>query len=155
MLRHLIESNLALLAQGRDLLSTLDDRAYSSPIGAQMRHTLEFYECYLAGIPYNSIDYDARRRDRSIENSRANALNKISQLSLSLAQCPVTDSAIQVRMDEASTTSSIGRELQALVSHTIHHFAIIALTLRMQNVPVHPNLGVATSTLRYQQQQAA
>lgn len=163
MLRHLIETNLALLAQGRHLLASIDDEAYSSRlyilfsnnIGAQMRHILEFYECFLQGLPRNDIDYDARRRDTNIETSRSAALHKIDQLTHSLAQCNPGDGHVRVHMDGATTTSSVHRELLALVSHTIHHYALIAVALRLQGLPVDPQFGVAPSTLRYQQQQAA
>jgi hypothetical protein len=46
--------------------------------------------------------------------------------------------------------SSIGRELQALSSHTIHHFALIAITLRLHGFDVDQDFGMSPSTLRYQ-----
>jgi len=39
--------------------------------------------------------------------------------------------------------------LQALSSHTIHHFALIAVTLRLHGIQVDPNFGMSPSTLRY------
>jgi hypothetical protein len=45
--------------------------------------------------------------------------------------------------------SSISRELQVLSSHTIHHFALIAMTLRMHGVELDAEFGMAPSTLRY------
>src|SRR5437588_542470 len=45
--------------------------------------------------------------------------------------------------------SSISRELQALSSHTVHHFALIAMTLRMHGVETDADFGMAPSTLRY------
>ena len=50
--------------------------------------------------------------------------------------------------------SSVGRELQVLSSHTIHHFALMAMTLRVLGVPVDPDFGMAPSTLRYLDTQA-
>jgi hypothetical protein len=47
--------------------------------------------------------------------------------------------------------SSVGRELQVLSSHTIHHFALIAFTLRVLGIEVDRNFGMAPSTLRYEQ----
>ena len=54
---------------------------------------------------------------------------------------------------EESTVSpsTIERELKFLVSHTVHHYAIIALQLRHQGVEPGPEFGVAPSTLRYEQ----
>ena len=64
------------------------------------------------------------------------------------------DTELAVRMENAETdvwlASSIGRELQALSSHTIHHFALIAVTLRLHGIVVDPDFGMSPSTLRYQ-----
>ena len=49
----------------------------------------------------------------------------------------------------AAAPSSLARELQFLTSHTIHHFAVIALILRAMDVEVDREFGVAPSTLRY------
>jgi hypothetical protein len=46
--------------------------------------------------------------------------------------------------------STISRELQALSSHTIHHFALIAVILRLHGIFLDPEFGVSPSTLRYQ-----
>jgi hypothetical protein len=46
--------------------------------------------------------------------------------------------------------SSVRRELQALSSHTIHHFALMAVTLRAHGLEVDPAFGMSPSTLRYQ-----
>jgi hypothetical protein len=44
--------------------------------------------------------------------------------------------------------SSVTRELQALLSHTVHHYALIALMLQLNGFEVPEELGVAPSTLR-------
>jgi hypothetical protein len=53
------------------------------------------------------------------------------------------------RIDDSFMTSSVSREMQALSSHTIHHFALIAVTLKALGVNVDCNFGVAPSTLRH------
>jgi hypothetical protein len=45
--------------------------------------------------------------------------------------------------------STVTRELQVLSSHTVHHFALIALTLRAHGVQIEPDFGTTPSTLRY------
>jgi hypothetical protein len=47
--------------------------------------------------------------------------------------------------------TSVGRELQFLVSHTVHHYAVIAAMLRPQGVEPGADFGVAPSTLVYEQ----
>jgi hypothetical protein len=51
--------------------------------------------------------------------------------------------------------SSISRGLQVLSSHTIHHFALIAMTLRAHGIEMDPEFGTAPSTLRVLSTKAA
>src|SRR2546428_3722278 len=77
----LIDSNIRWLRQALSLLNRLDDVTYStSPngfaphrAGGHLRHIVEFYQCFLKGVETLHIDYDARPRDESIEQSRAAA----------------------------------------------------------------------------------
>jgi hypothetical protein len=169
---HLTEANLALLEQGRRLLASIDDDIYtkrlsllfSNRIGAQMRHILEFYECFLDGLPLAHVDYDARRRDELLETSRATAIGRIESIADRLASSSVTgeDGLLWVRMEDtpaelagdAFLTSSVTRELQVLKSQTIHHFALIAVALRVQGLTADEGFGVAPSTLRHQMRAA-
>jgi hypothetical protein len=168
----LIETNICWLRQARELLCGITDAAYTaSPAqlaphraGGHMRHILEFYECFLGGLEWSHIDYDARRRDPEIESCRQAAIARIDELIAALRAEPLllTDAVIWTRMEDAEQqniaesflTSSIGRELQTLSSHTIHHFALIAITLRLLGQTVPPDFGMAPSTLRYQRAQA-
>ena len=67
------------------------------------------------------------------------------------------EAIVWVRMEDATAglvreqfmESSISRELQVLSSHTIHHFALIAMTLRLHGIEMDPDFGMAPSTLRY------
>lgn len=49
--------------------------------------------------------------------------------------------------------STLERELQFLASHTVHHYALIALTLRAQGVTVGTDFGMAPSTLRHSERE--
>ena len=169
----LIELNLTWLRQALELLETVGSERYTQPppgfephkAGAHLRHVLEFYECFLDGLESGHIDYDARRRDESVERSRAAAAGRIRCVMNRLESAPQLrgDAIIWVRMEDADslsvgdpfTTSSIGRELQVLSSHTIHHFALIAMTLRAHGMNLPEDFGVAPSTLRYRASQAA
>jgi hypothetical protein len=60
---------------------------------------------------------------------------------------------LRVRADEPGlapgdgfVTSSLARELRSVASHTVHHFALVALQLRLAGVAVDPRFGVAPST---------
>jgi hypothetical protein len=61
-----------------------------------------------------------------------------------------------VRQDAACWgRSSAERELQFLLSHTVHHYALIALMLRTQGYEPGAEFGVAPSTLAYWKEAAA
>jgi len=157
-----LDGNRSLLAQGIDLLELLDDALYSNPrgawapVGAQYRHVLEHYQSFLEGAPARRVDYDARARDARLERSRAFALDATRDVLAALACIdPDEDPALQVQMDCGSgecgdwRASSVGRELQFLCSHTVHHFALIKLLLDGTGVELAPEFGVAPSTLAY------
>jgi hypothetical protein len=163
----LIEMNVRWLRQALRLVEALDDGAYSTPpralapyrAGAHLRHILEFYSCFLEGLESSHIDYDARRRDEAVEYSREAALAAIRSIirALETSRDLRQQRIIWVRMEDAEANaipdsymeSSVSRELQVLSSHTIHHFALIAITLRMHGVELDSDFGMAPSTLRY------
>jgi len=168
----LIEANLHSLRQALTLLELMNDSAYrdaptslpNHKIGAHFRHILEFYECFLDGMETDYIDYDARRRDHVLQTSRTEAMARIRAIMLRLENSPalLSDHVVWVRMEDSAIggidpclTSSPGRELQVLASHTIHHFALIAITLTAHGLEAPPDFGMAPSTLRYLSNQSA
>ncbi|MFT5288053.1 MAG: hypothetical protein ACI8QS_000085 [Planctomycetota bacterium] len=52
-------------------------------------------------------------------------------------------------VDSAWTRSSLGCELLFVLSDTIHHYALMAMSVRHSSVEPGPQSGVAPSTLRY------
>jgi hypothetical protein len=163
----LIATNIRWLRQALRLLERIDDSVYSTTapgfaphrVGAHMRHILEFYQCFLDGMDWSHIDYDSRRRDESIERCRHTASAAIRSIIHALDNCPEVreERIVWVRMEDAGTIgvrdcfmeSSLSRELQALSSHTVHHFALIAMALRAHGVQMDSDFGMAPSTLRY------
>ena len=114
------------------------------------------YLSFIVGLGSGIIDYEAREREKVFEIDRQAALaatEAICQHLLDLTESPCAKSLrICCNSDRGTlrATSSITRELDFLLSHTIHHYAIIAMLCRLQNVEVEPDFGVAPSTLRYQ-----
>jgi len=163
----LIETNVHWLQQALRLLDRVDDNSYStSPAGmsphrpgGHLRHVIEFFQAFLDGLHSGVIDYDARRRDPEIERSRIAAAAAIRRVvrALETTQALRLEANVWVRLEDASARnvsdslmhSSISRELQVLSSHTIHHFALMAMTLRLHGVEMDPAFGMAPSTLRY------
>ena len=155
----LLAANLQVLQQGADLLRHIDDEQYtltarplfSYGVGSHLRHCLDFYQSFLAGIAQGRVDYDARERDERTAQARDFALARLARLTMSLPECLAdTPVALRVRQDGLPwAVSSVERELQFLLSHTVHHFALIALILRLQGVEPGPEFGVAPATLEY------
>jgi uncharacterized damage-inducible protein DinB len=162
----LIQANLHLLEQSRELLTRLDAETYvktspvflNSAIGGHMRHCLEHYQSLISGLPEGRINYDHRARDPMVETEPQAAQNRIIELTNQLAELISSDlpEEVTVLMDHGAESSdgiwqksTLGRELQFLISHTIHHFALMAGLCRLHGVSISKEFGVAPSTLRH------
>jgi uncharacterized damage-inducible protein DinB len=161
-------ANVHYLEQGVDLIRRLNDETYSnspeSPypggVGAQFRHCLDFYDCFLRGLESGQIDYGRRERDTRVENDRHHAIARFQEVSEQLAALSAEhlERPVRVKAEDAARgapewgCSSPARELQFLVSHTIHHYALVAVLLKAQACEIgqeFPDFGVAPSTLSY------
>ena len=162
----LIQANIQLLDQSRELLQRLDTTTYiktspiflNSAIGGHMRHCLEHYQSLLSGIPDGRINYDHRARDPQVEADPQAAQARMMEITNQLAGLDADQlpKMITVLMDHGADSSggiwqssSLGREFQFLISHTIHHFALIAGLCRLHGVNICKDFGVAPSTLRH------
>jgi hypothetical protein len=128
-----------------------------APVGAQYRHVLEHYEAFLRGVPDGRVNYDERPRDQMIEASRSRALAATQECLAALERLSGgSDGPLMVQMDVGGgpeapdwRASSVGRELQFLLSHTVHHYALIKLLLADAGPCLDTEFGVAPSTLSY------
>jgi len=162
----LIHANLSLLDQVLELLERLEPETYvktspifgNSAIGGHVRHSLEHYESLLTGLPEGRVNYDRRARNPIIETQPAAAIASTQNLKTKLSALGVADQPQEIRVlmdhdagspNEEWQHSSTCRELQFLISHTIHHYAIIAGLCRLHGVAVRESFGVAPSTLRH------
>jgi uncharacterized damage-inducible protein DinB len=169
----IIHDNILFLRQGIDLLGQIDDDMYlkavapyaASGVGKHIRHNLDHYEMFLAGLPAGDIDYDGRQRDPQIETDRRYAIQKMLSIisRLEKLEAKNLNRSVSVKMNEGRETqeassrsqSTVWRELQFLVSHTVHHYALIAMILKLHGFDCSKDFGVAPSTLKYQQSQTA
>jgi len=166
-----ITNNVGALLQGIDLLERIDDELYSatelavcsSAVGGHIRHIVDYYGLMLSGVPEGRIDYDLRDRDPMVETDRRTGIARLRGLverlqGFDVAGAPTT---VEVKVDlpegqeAAWSRSSLERELQFSLSHTVHHFALIATILRLNGCEPGPDFGVATSTLRYMKERGA
>jgi len=156
-----ISENIEALRQGEKLLRCISDAAYTLPaqtvfdstIGAHFRHNLDHYACFLNGLDSGCIDYAARQRDLRLEQDRRYAMVEFSRVRKHLQSLeegldgPCLLIGSDVGPDQVST--SIKRELEFLLSHTIHHYAIVAIICQLLGIVVEDDFGVAPSTLRH------
>lgn len=167
----LVKDNIHFLEQGIDLLQEIsneqyvysDSPYYRSGVGEHMRHVLDHY-LSLVNQTDSKVDYDARDRDKRIETDKSYAGSMarsiINQLEDYLNGDRSLEKQLRIRSNEGEsdadspwTTSSVKRELQFLISHTVHHYALIAVILRTQGYHPPEEFGIAPSTLAYRRRQ--
>ena len=161
----LIQQNIGVLKQGLEVLSELDDQIYPKVrhpfsehgIGSHFRHCLDFYHAFLNGVELGWIDYDNRQRDEQIGKDRLTAAQKMMEAIEALERVSWLHehTSLMVRLEDAGnagepaswSSSTVMRELQALLSHTVHHFALIGVMLQLNGFEIPQEFGVASSTL--------
>lgn len=173
-----VAQNVAQLAAAADVLGRTsaedvvakDARLFPhGSVGMHLRHILGYYECLLAatlrsGAAVPSVDYDAREREPLLETDRRALLGRIDMLQAGLhqlAQEPgVAGRRVLVRdngrgLADDAFPSSVARELAFLLSHTVHHFAVAGMILRLRGLELPEGFGVAPSTLAHWRKEAA
>jgi hypothetical protein len=168
----IIEDNISVLKQGVELIEQLGSGLYAdarppfvnSGVGSHFRHCIDFYNRFLASLETGRINYLLRKRDKRVEINPALAVFEIEAIIDRLGGLSPADlqRSVHVILEDSSapfdasawSCSSMMRELQSLLSHTIHHYAIIALALRLQGFEPSAEFGVAPSTLAYWKQTA-
>lgn len=163
--------NVEHLEQALDLLDSLNDDMYTSVaapnhescVGDHLRHCLDHYTSFLVGYDAGEVDYDARERDQHIAANRAAAKGTIQVLIQRLNSLPPGDKPLRVKMDcpknsddpDSWSLSSVRRELQYLLAHSVHHYALMAVLLGFGGFATNARFGVAASTLRHRGQRLA
>lgn len=157
----LVEGCLACVQQCDQLLLGISDEVFAarpgsdSSIGAHMRHIIDRYQCFFNGLESGCIDYDDRRRGTRVETEVSIAAGAIAEAQGRFRQLRSGPSREKIVISElvhydgepTRATSTLDRELMGLITHSIHHLAIIALLARASDHPVPPNLGKAPSTI--------
>jgi hypothetical protein len=153
------DANVRVLRDGADLLSEIDDAVFRAAVGPQLRHCLDFYGAFLRGLEVRRIDYDTRERDPLVESSRRIARRRYGEVIAALARIAPAEGAAEVEVrSEADALapgepewcrSSVRRELQFLLSHTVHHHALVKEMLRARGRAVGAAFGVAPSTVAH------
>ncbi|MEN8862705.1 MAG: DinB family protein [Lentimonas sp.] len=153
-----------LVVLSADTYRAASSGPFTSSVGMHLRHNLDHFEAFFQGLSKGQIDYESRGRNTMIEELpevATVALQKtVKQLDTLRSQ--EVDEVLQVREESEVGTverfwleSSIGRELQFLLGHTVHHNALIGMIMRGHGIDLPASFGVAPSTQRHEQGQPA
>jgi uncharacterized damage-inducible protein DinB len=153
-----------LLDEMEALLIGLDAETYSGrfapgisgSIGEHVRHCLDHLAALLTVDPAATLSYDRRRRGTAVETDASAAIRQIAEHRRVLGTWgrrsldePIRVSSLIAASGESVTGwSTLGRELAFVMSHTIHHQALIAVLLAIRGLGVPDRLGYAPSTPR-------
>lgn len=135
------------------LIQTLEKETYAKS-GAHFRHNIDFAENFLKGLEAGKIDFASRERDERIEQEPELAIRRIETIIRRLKELSpaVLEINIAVKSEIDDTLchfSSVSRELEFLLSHTVHHHALIAEKLKSLGIETALEFGVAPSTLKF------
>jgi hypothetical protein len=160
----LVERLIDELIRAADLIQKIDKETFvksangTGSVGGHFRHNLDFATSILNGISEGKIDYERRGRDVKVETDRQYAVEKYIEVIRRVIGVSPDDlnKAVLVRSEINETCwhrSSISRELEFVLSHTVHHHALISEKLAFFGIETSPDFGVAPSTLKYWEQQ--
>lgn len=151
-----------LLEQMRSMIERMEDDAYAAPapgrssggVGGHVRHCLDHVGALIGATRSGIVEYDRRHRGTDVETCRAAAVHRACEL---LQQLTVLDDSmldepllVETQIDPSGTTiltrSTVCREVAFVISHTIHHNAIVAQLLAGRDVTLDARFGVAPAT---------
>lgn len=164
----LIDENRQALAQLLELVSGLNADQYQRCLGVQRQHTvgkhvrhiLDHYQSLMRALETGTgLNYENRQRDRALEIDPNRACTNLRAVYRFLGQLEGEEYSSVLSLDHVTDerrfdlTSSLGRELVFLASHTVHHMAIIGLLTEQLGVSPAKDFGVHPSTLRHWQKE--
>ncbi len=161
ILKHLLADTRATLEELLVLIEnpTVDGDFFRLAIGPHARHVLDHYDALFAAISPEGgtdiVNYDNRARDTRTEQDRPFAALRLRKTIMALEQLGNTETARPLTVicsttpdrPAAPVPSTLGRELQFLQSHCIHHLAVIAARADASGIPLSADFGKAPATI--------
>jgi uncharacterized damage-inducible protein DinB len=140
-------------------LSALDQQLFATPctqlsdatVGQHVRHIIELFQCLLDGYEQGLVNYEKRKRNKTIETDYQFALQLLDELTQAVDRA---DKPLMMEATYAAATMTISsnyyRELAYNLEHTVHHMALIRIGIReLSDVTLSGTFGVASSTIQY------
>ena len=134
-----------------------------SSVGGHVRHWLDHVAALVASIETGTLNYDHRQRGTPVETERSAALAAIARLAADLRDLMTAQLDQSVEVEILLTAdgspqmfgSTVGRELAYVVSHSVHHNAIIGAMVQTLGGRVPPRFGYAPSTIAHARRSVA
>ena len=153
-----------LLNEIESLIGDLSEQTYcarfdahvSGSIGEHVRHCLDHVAALLTADRLAPLSYDRRCRGTAVETDPGEALIQIAGLKSACAAWSTRSLDDPIRVvslisssgETVTGWSTLARELAFVVSHTIHHQAIIGVLLAVHGHAVPQRFGHSPSTPR-------
>lgn len=133
------------------------EQFFNANIGGHVRHCLDHVRALTDGLETGDVDYDHRERGTHIETNVDSARLEIARLARCIEQLSGIESAQAITVtvkptrdgEPVTVQSTLGRELSFVLSHTIHHNAIVRSMAFAIGVGVPQTFGYAPSTLAH------
>lgn len=171
----IVKDNITCLKQGEELIALMSADQYSKKVslcfnssaGEHFRHIIDHYDSLIDGTgdvqgDVLRIDYDSRRRDREVELDPEAGIARLERICSFLEKLDIeADIGLDIKMDTGSdikdqwAPSTLLRELQFLLSHTVHHYALIATINAINGIAMPEEFGIAPSTLAHRRKLSA
>ena len=129
----------------------------NNTIGQHVRHIIELFQCLENGYPDSSVNYENRKRDKTIETDKELALRLLQDIYSQLDR-PDKPLVLHASYDDHSSTpiaipTNYYREIAYNLEHTIHHMALIRVGIaEVSEIRLPENFGVASSTVKHRKQ---
>ena len=158
-----VAAHIELLQQAQYYLSLVSPADYQqsqpqlslSSSGSHMRHLLDHYQALATGLASGVVDYDQRNRTCRSQFDPAAANQRAIELIAWLTQLQPQqlNQTLSVQMalgnEPQQASSTLARELLFVSSHSTHHFAMIAISAKLQHYQLPEHFGLASATVSY------
>ncbi|MEM1107304.1 MAG: DinB family protein [Planctomycetota bacterium] len=132
---------------------------YSGSLGGHVRHCLDHAKALLNGINGGLVDYEARERGNTVETDPVVAHRELERIEAELAALSpeVADREVTTSFlltpagPPLRAESTVTREIAFVLSHTIHHNAMIGGMAKAVGAVVPGDFGMAPGTLKHDQ----
>jgi uncharacterized damage-inducible protein DinB len=158
LVQSLLQVDCVLVALSREQYVQSPVGPVHSSVASHVRHSLDHVRAFIAAIATGELDYDARERGTEVERDPSAAHAEISRLIAALRGLSVPEPdalwTLAAQVTEGGALMAMRtnplRELVFVLSHTIHHSALIGVMARGHGITLPAKFGYAPATLSHE-----